>query len=176
MNVYSNCDDVELFLNNMSLGSKPKGAVDSVRTWNVAFASGTLKAVGKNKGQEVATCELATAGKPSKIALKASTDHLFADFDSVAHVTVMVTDDKGVEIPTAADVISFKISGPGILAGLENSAMQNQDFRGTSHPCVNGECVAFVQANGPGGKITLTASAPGLADATITFDAAPARR
>jgi len=173
--VFSNCDEVELFLNGQSLGAKPRGAVDSIRTWNVQFAPGTLKAVGKNKGQVVTQEELTTAGKAAKVALKASTAKLFADFDSIAHVTVTVVDDKGIEVPAENGVVTFKVAGPGEIAAVENGHLVNQNFRGNSHALYEGQCVAFVRATGPDGKITLTASAPGLADATLTFDAGPAR-
>ena len=60
--VYSNCKEVELFLNGKSLGVKPLNADASPRMWKVAFAPGTLKAVARNNGKVVATDELRTAG------------------------------------------------------------------------------------------------------------------
>jgi beta-galactosidase len=175
VNVYSNCDEVELFLNGNSLGSKPRGAVDSVRAWTVDFAAGTLKAVGKNKGVVVATQELATAGKAAKIALASSAQKLFADFDSLAHVTVSITDDKGIQAPTADNAVTFAITGPGEIAALGNGSTQAQNFRGTQHNAFNGQLTAYIRATGAGGPITLTATADGLAKATVTFETAPAR-
>jgi beta-galactosidase len=60
--VYSNCEEVELFLNGKSLGSKGLPADASARVWPVPFDAGTLRAVGKNHGREVAAEELRTAG------------------------------------------------------------------------------------------------------------------
>ena len=45
--VYSNCEQVELFLDGRSLGTKPKPANDSPRTWTAA--AGNLKAVGPTR-------------------------------------------------------------------------------------------------------------------------------
>jgi beta-galactosidase len=174
--VYSNCEEVELFLNGQSLGSQPRGAVDSVRTWRVPYAAGTLKAVGKNKGQEAASAELKTAGKPAKVKLETTAQKLFADFDSVAHVRAVITDDQGVEVPTATDMVTFKVSGPGEIAAIENAQLVNQPFRGNEHAAYKGECVAFVRATAGGtGKITVTASGPGLAESVITLDVGEGR-
>ncbi len=67
--VYSNCQTVELFLNGKSLGSKPRPADDSPRTWPAA--AGNLKAIGYNNGKPVATYELPAAGPAAKIVLTA---------------------------------------------------------------------------------------------------------
>jgi beta-galactosidase len=175
VNVYSNCDEVELFLNDKSLGAKPRGARDSVRTWQVDFAAGTLRAVGKNKGEVVARNELTTAGAPAKIAFAPSTTKLFADFDSLSHVTVSITDANGNQVPTAANLVTFKVTGPGMLAAVANGSNTVQDFRAPQHAALNGQLAAYIRATGAGGPVTLTATADGLAPATLTFETAPAR-
>jgi beta-galactosidase len=67
--VYSNCEDVELFLNGKSLGAQPLPRDASPRNWKVPFEPGTLKAIGKINGKNVAAFELRTAGKLAKILL-----------------------------------------------------------------------------------------------------------
>ena len=67
--VYSNCEEVELFLNGKSLGVKALPPDASPRTWPVRFESGTLLAVAKNRGRIVARDELRTAGPAAKILL-----------------------------------------------------------------------------------------------------------
>ncbi|HVQ37225.1 MAG TPA: glycoside hydrolase family 2 TIM barrel-domain containing protein, partial [Pyrinomonadaceae bacterium] len=49
--VYSNCDEVELLLNGKSLGTKPLARDASARNWKVPFEPGTLKAVARNAGR-----------------------------------------------------------------------------------------------------------------------------
>jgi beta-galactosidase len=175
VNVYSNCEEVELFLNGTSLGAKPRGQADSVRTWQVEFAPGTLKGIARNKGQEVATQELVTAGPAAKLTFMPSTRKLFADFDSVAHVTIAVTDAKDVPIPLASNTITVTVSGPGLLAALGTGQLVAQDFRAPTKPALNGQLVAYVRATGSTGPITLKASAEGLAPATMTFETGAAR-
>ena len=47
--VYSNCETVELLLNGTSLGSRPRPENDSPRVWIVPFAPGTLEAIGRKQ-------------------------------------------------------------------------------------------------------------------------------
>ena len=74
--VYSNCEEVELFLNGKSLGAKDKPRDDSPRVWKVKFEPGTIKAVAKNGDSVVAGDELRTAGKPAKIVLTTDREKL----------------------------------------------------------------------------------------------------
>nr|GFC45442.1 hypothetical protein [Tanacetum cinerariifolium] len=83
--VYSNCDEVELFLNGKSLGTKAKPADDAPRAWDVTFAKGTLRAVARNKGKEVVTDELKTAGPPARIVLSTDRPRLANSWDDVAY-------------------------------------------------------------------------------------------
>jgi len=47
--VYSNCEQVELFLNGKSHGEKIKPVDDSPRIWKVPFMAGTLSGVAKTR-------------------------------------------------------------------------------------------------------------------------------
>ena len=69
--VYSNCDEVELLLNGKSLGSKPLPRDASPRVWTVAYVAGSIRAIGKNKGNAAVSEELRTAGRAAKILLSA---------------------------------------------------------------------------------------------------------
>src|SRR5207249_9154887 len=105
--VYSNCESVDLTLNGKSLGGKPLNGDASARTWKVAFEPGTLKAVASNGGKAVAAHDLRTAGKPAKIALVADQDKLAPTWDDVSYLTATVVDDNGTLVPTADDLVTF---------------------------------------------------------------------
>ncbi len=65
--VYTNAEEVELFLNGKSVGTDKLHPDASAITFKVPFEPGTLKAVAKSHGRVVATEELKTAGKPARI-------------------------------------------------------------------------------------------------------------
>jgi beta-galactosidase len=173
--VYSNCKDVELFLNGKSLGEKQINADASPRNWDVPFAPGVLKAVARNgNGRSVATNELRTAGPPAKIVLTTETRKLAPGFDNVAIVRAKIVNRKGIQIPRASDLISFKISGPGVIAAVDNADNASHElFQTNSRHAFQGECVAFVKATAASGKIKLTATATGLKADYLTIKTVP---
>ena len=94
--VYSNCQQVELFLNGQSLGAKPRPADDKDNPRTRTAAAGNLKAVGYNDGKPFATNELHAAGPAAKVALAAYTAaSLPHDYDDVSPIQVTITDAAG---------------------------------------------------------------------------------
>ena len=170
--VYSNCDDVELWLNGKSLGSKPLNQDASPRVWTVPFAAGSLRAVGKNKGKDAVSEELRTAGKASKLMLSTDRPRMSVDWNDVAYVTVQLVDEKGVLVPSASDLVQFKISGPGVIAAVDNADIASHElFQASSRHAYQGRCVVIVRANGSG-RIAVNASADGLRAGSVEIAAA----
>ena len=169
---YSNCQEVELFLNGRSLGAKPRNADDSPRVWQVAYEAGILRAVGKNVGAVAASHELRTAGEAARIRLVAGRNKLSPAWDDVCFVEAAVVDQNGVMVPGARDPIAFKTSGPGRVAAIDSGDNSSiEPFQASERRAYQGRCIAIIKANGSRGRITLTASAPGLIGTSITIDA-----
>jgi beta-galactosidase len=85
-----------------------------------------------------------------------------------------VADKDGVPCGNGENVVSFKISGPGVIAAVDNADNgAHEPFQASQRTAYRGQCVALVKAS-TAGNITLTASAPDLADGTITITAVPA--
>jgi beta-galactosidase len=173
--IYSNCKEVELFLNGKTLGKKNINADASPRNWQVPFAPGVLKAVARDeKDKAAATNELRTAGKPVGIVLTTETQKLSPDWDDVAIVRASIVDAKGIQVPRANDLISFKISGPGVIAAVDNADnASHEPFQADARHAFQGGCVAFVKATAASGKIVLKATAAGLDGDTVSFKASP---
>jgi beta-galactosidase len=168
--VYSNCKEVELFLNGKSLGVKPINTDASPRNWQVSFAPGELKAEARDNGRIVATCELRTAGSPKNIVLSTGAKKLSPGWDNVAFVRAKIVDAKGIEVPRADDLISFQISGPGVIAAVDSANnLSHEPFQATERHAFEGECAAFVKATATSGKIKITASADGLESGSLTL-------
>ncbi len=170
--VYSNCEQVELFLNGQSLGAKALPADAGSRNWPVPFAAGTLRAVATNGAVVVATHELKTAGAPAKIVLNADINRLAPIWDDVSTMTATIVDANGVPVPDASHLITFRIAGPGMIAAVDNGDNASHEaFQATQRSAYQGQCFAMVKASAAKGRITLTAASPGLSSAAITVDA-----
>jgi beta-galactosidase len=171
--IYSNCDQVELLLNGKSLGSKSLPTDASPRTWKVPFEPGTIKAIGKNHGKTVATHQLQTAAKPARILLNADCKKLAPNWDDAAQVEVSIVDQNGILVPDASDLVTLSISGPGRIIAVDNGDNSSHEpFQAASRHAYQGRCLAIVKATATSGKIALAASAPGLASTSVTINAA----
>ncbi|HTQ38804.1 MAG TPA: glycoside hydrolase family 2 TIM barrel-domain containing protein [Pirellulales bacterium] len=174
---FSNCDTVELLLNDKSLGVKPRPADNaSPREWKVPFEPGTLRAIASNDGKVVATHELRTAGKPAKIALETDRKELADDWDDVAFVGATVVDENGTPVPDATEPIKFGISGPGAVVAVDaGDPTSTAPFQTVECRPFHGLCAAIVRSTAPKGEITLTATSADLPAATVTMAAAAAK-
>jgi beta-galactosidase len=168
LEVYSNCEAVELFLNGKSLGAKPINKDAAPRVWKVAYEPGTLRAVARNAGADVASDELRTAAAPRKIMLSTHRSRLAPVWDEVAFVSATVVDEAGVVVPRANDLISFHISGPGVIAAVDSADNADvEPFQAQQRHAFQGRCEAAVQATSGDGVIVVTATAKGLGKAQL---------
>ena len=117
VDVYSSGDEVELFLNGKSLGRKPAGKKSHyTATYEVAYESGTLKAIAYELGKEIGKYELVTADSVKRLKACRVTENE----RDVAYVKVWLEDEHGVCNPqeTQRRIIHAKVTGNGVLEGF----------------------------------------------------------
>jgi len=157
--VYSNCAEVELFVNGKSAGVKKREVKDFPAAglhWKVKFNEGanTLRAVGKRDGFEVSdeiAPEYQTAkwGKPAKIKLAE-----IAQKDGIATMEVRMTDTNDVPCLDSANVVRFGITGDGRLLdnlGTSTGARTVQLYNGR----------AQIQVQFTGAKVSISVASEG---------------
>lgn len=165
---YNNADEVELYLNEKSLGAKSKKDGDYHVFWRIPFEAGTLKAVSRKAGKIVATNEIKTSGTPYKIVLIPDKQTINANGEDLDFVTVKVVDKDGVLAPDATNLINFEVSGNGKLEAVDNGNPTSlESFKASSRKAFYGLCLAIIRPSGSKGEIKIKASSPGLESATI---------
>jgi len=168
---YNNADEVELFLNGKSLGSKAKKGDELHIAWKVPFEAGTLKAVSRKAGKIVKETEIHTAGEAAKINLKADKTAIKNDGYDLAYVTVTLQDKDGNALPTADNLINFKVSGGATIVGVDNGYQASlEPFKANYRKLYNGKCLVILQSNKKAENIMLEATTAGnISIGTVTI-------
>lgn len=172
VNAFSNCEEVELFLNNRSLGNKKMSDfVNRTISWDVPFEKGTLKAVAKNNGQTAAEYELKTTGSPVKIVAVCNEKTLHADRNDLTHIFVTLCDEDGNQVYTAGNEITCEIEGPVRLLGMEDSNPANtEDYKDNKQHAFHGKLLIYVQATEKSGTATIKLTSENLGEATVVIN------
>jgi len=177
LEVYSNCEEVELFLNGKSLGKQERPRDDSPRNWKVSFAPGTLRAVGTNGGKLAANYDLRTAHQAARILLTVDKNTIANSWDDVVFLNVAVTDESGTLVPDANNLITFKVEGAGILAAVDSAdSNSHEPFQASERKAYAGTCLALIKANTNSGKIRVTTTSANLKSESIEITVAKASR
>jgi beta-galactosidase len=167
---YNHADEVELFLNGKSLGTKKKEGDDLHVMWRVQYELGTIKAISRKNGKVVLTREIKTSGAPAKIVLEADRSSIKADGKDLSFVTVKILDKDGNIVPYADNLIDFKLNGPAFIAGVDNgNPISHESFKASYRKAFHGLALAILQTEDKVGTITLTAISKGLEPATVVI-------
>ncbi len=155
--VHSNLDSVELFLNGASLGSKNVQPLTHLE-WKVKYEPGVLEGRGTKNGKVALVEKRETTGDPVSIRLTADRTEINADGEDVAVLRVEVLDKEGRAIPTAANLISFKVTGEGALIGVGNGDPNCQESdKDPKRSLFNGLAQVIMQSTRTPGTITVEA-------------------
>ncbi len=179
VDVYSGCEEVELFLNGRSLGRKKSSGEEGsnyTATWEVQYEPGELKAAGFRNGKRIAEHALTSAGKPAKVKLTADRTTLRADGCDVAFITAEIADAKGRWNSMAGNRVTFRVSGEATISAAGNSnplADLQHDYHGTSATTCDGRCRLVVRSTTKAGPITVAAVSDGLAQGVLEIASKP---
>ncbi|WP_324720314.1 beta-galactosidase GalB [Salinimicrobium sp. HB62] len=168
---YNNADEVELFLNGESMGTKSKQGDDLHVMWRFPFKKGILKAVSRKDGKVVLEKEVKTAGEPAKLSIQPDRSSIKADGQDLSFVTVDILDKEGALAPRANNVVNFQVSeGAEIVGVASGDPTSHESFKGTSHSALSGKVLVIIRAGKKAGPVTVTATADGLEQASTTIN------
>ncbi|TFG41269.1 MAG: DUF4982 domain-containing protein, partial [Bacteroidia bacterium] len=172
VNAFSNCEEVELFLNNRSLGNKKMADfINRAISWEVPFEKGTLKAVARNIGKQVAEYELITTGKPSVIVASSEGKSIKAGVKDLEHVFVTIGDDSGNTVYAADNEITCEITGPVCLLGMEDSNPSNtENYKDNKQHAFRGKLLIYLQSTDETGTVKINLTSPGLESCKIELN------
>lgn len=155
--VFSNCEEVELYLND-DLIDRQKPLVNEYADqlahppfqFHVdQFGPGELKAIGFIDGRPVANDKVSTPGEPKALALRADkVGGLLNEPDDLIFIYAEIVDSGGNYIPTSSHEVYFELNGQGELIG--------------SNPIAAEAGIATILFKGDPNTIKITATSEGL--------------
>ena len=186
--VYTSYPSAELFVNGVSQGRlfKEKAVEkchgdqrDSLQLhryrliWkDVQFRKGEIKVVAYDAdGAPAEEKTVRTAGRPRRIVLSVDTvrpEGLTADGKDLAFIRIEIVDRHGNPCPGASHLVRFNVSSQGRYLAADNGDPTCLDaFHLPRMHAFGGKLTAIVEASETPGILHFTASARGLAPATI---------
>jgi beta-galactosidase len=167
---YTNCEEVELFLNGMSQGRQHAEPFKKL-IWPVIYKPGKLEAKGYKAGKPVTRDIVETTTAPARVHMISDANTLKADGCDVAVIQVAIKDQQGRTVPTANNLVKFEIEGPGKIIGTGNGNPTSHEPDKANHrKAFNGYCMVLVQSELYAGVIRLKAFSETLKESEIIIE------
>ena len=172
--VFSRAEEVEVLINGRSIGKKKvsyEAPMPNLAEFEATYEPGKIEAVSYTGGQEVSRDLLCTAGQPAQIKLSCSKKSLLSDGHDAAFVMIDILDDKGQLVPDAEINLTANVMGAALLAGFgSGNPITDEDYTDNKTVTYKGHACAILRSGYEKGKTSLTISAQGLDEKTITLD------
>lgn len=167
---YTNCKEVELFLNGVSMGKKivPKF---SHAEWIVPYHPGTLRAeAGNGEGILISDEKITSKEQFALQLVLEDTDPIYADGKDCIILRCNVVDENGRLVPNASPTVQFSTNGMGVIVGT------GSDTSDLIPPCrsirrmMAGVIAVLVRAGEKKGVLKVYANANGLRTAVLSVN------
>lgn len=167
---FSNCEEVELIVNDKSHGKKPMPE-NSHLEWPVVYEAGSVEAKGYVGGQVVQSHRVETAGPAVALKLSADRQQIKANGQDIAMIAVSAVDKAGRVVPIANDLVRFDVQGSAKIIGVGNGdPSSHESDKAPFRRLFNGYAMAIVQAELAAGTIRFSARADGLTTADLSIE------
>ncbi|MFV0591594.1 MAG: beta-galactosidase GalB [Draconibacterium sp.] len=174
VHVYTSGDEVELFLNGISLGKKKKAKYEYRLRWDdVKYEPGELRVVAYKDRKVWAEETIKTTGKVAALRMTADRDAINADGKDLSFITLEITDENGLTVAQASAEITFSTEGPGEIVATDNGDPTDMTaFPSKARKAFSGKALVIVRSKaGEPGIISVNATSVGLKKATIKITA-----
>ena len=157
--VYSNCQEVDLWINGEPQGRRtmPDNARPAI--YNVNYYQGIIDVRGYNDGVLAAKCYTVTVGNPTHIGIEKIGGKAGTGFDDVEILSVFIADGEGNVCPNNDCRIELSVSGAELIA-VDNADVMAHDtsHKSTAFNTYQGRMIAYIRRTSASGKVTVTAT------------------
>jgi beta-galactosidase len=165
---YTNADEVEVFVNGKSMGTKQNDKKNAktrnqIRCENIPYANGYCEAVAKNNGKIVARHKIETTGEAVKLVAIPDNNQWKADGTDLQHIRVYAVDKKGRRVYHAQQQLTFSISEGAEIVAVSNGDQKSNELNVTNKRSLNnGSALVILRAGRKASKPVLTIEADGF--------------
>ena len=181
IHIYTNYDEVELFINGVSQGKRRRAKSGNSNEaqlerfrlmWNdTVYEPGEICAVAYKNGVEAERKTVRTAGAPYRIELSAYSQTICADGESLNYVTAKVVDKNGNLCPGADNRLTFCAVGPAVVYATDaGDQRETETFLRPDKKALSGMLVCCLRSDGNKGKVEVVCSADGLLAGSVSFE------
>ena len=174
---YTNAEEVELLLNGRSLGKKQNNLADAkmrnqIRWNDIVYQPGTLVAIARTNGREVARHTIETTGEAVRLMAQGDNQQWKTDGMDLQHVRITAVDKKGRTVPMAQGEVTFTVSGPADIVGVVNGDINSNELTvGNKRSLYNGTCTVILRSQRIPGRVILDATTPGMKPVQVKMQA-----
>ena len=167
---YTNCEEVELFLNGKSLGRKVVEKYGHGK-WMVEYEPGKITVEAINGGKVVCSETHETTGRAEKLMLKLDNTITEANGTDVAVITCYCVDSEGREVPDAApNFVSFHTNGLGTVIATGSDISDHVPPYYTNRRMRAGRITVAVRVGKTAGTLRVYANSDNLETGVLKID------
>ncbi len=165
---YTNCEELELFLNEKSLGIQHIEKYGHGE-WFVLYEAGTLRVEARNNGKTVCQDVRETTEQAVKLNMKLENTINFANGEDVALISCYCTDINGKEVPDAQPFVEFHSNSLGTIIGTGSDITDHIPPQTASRKMRAGRISIALKVGKVAGDLKVYASSEGLTSSVITI-------
>ena len=164
---YTNCEELELYLNGESLGVQ-KIEKYGHGEWMVEYVPGVISVEARIGGRTVATDTRETTGSPVALKLKLDNKAPRANGEDVAIITCYCVDEQDREVPDASPYVSFNTNGFGRIVGTGSDISDHNPVNMPERKMRAGRITVALKVGTTPGELKLYANAENLRSGVMT--------
>ncbi|MCT4645175.1 MAG: DUF4982 domain-containing protein [Carboxylicivirga sp.] len=173
VDVYSNCDEVELLHNGKSLGRKRTSRKEEFTAqWKVPYIKGELRALAYRSGKVVKEDVIQSANEPCQIKMTVDRDTLLNTGSDVSFIVVETVDENGLRNTLDKSEIEFSVDGPADIIAVGNGshyAPLHHPFVGNKGMTHEGWLLVVIRSSTEIGDIKLKATSKNLQSSQVSI-------
>lgn len=163
---YTNCEEVEVYVNGKSQGVKknlPGRGRNKLKWDGIKFLPGYVEAVGRRNGKVVARHRIETSGKAKKIVAETDKTEWKADGLDLLHLRITAVDGKGRRVYGENTPLRFRLEGDARIVAVDNGNIVSDEMHvANERNLFRGTALVILRAGRTPGEITLITEGDGF--------------